>query len=285
VAILLLKPGDWLRTDVRGCQTRSPYAWSSRTGVILRARLGWWNLVKPTQIKLLEGQLEVSLPKNATLELLGPQGQKVAVKGTQRYRARQGKARPRWTKEPLWLKGFKGTTSNESIGGIGSRKWTAGDVPLNVSAITRSRSISATRSPATVIEESFVNHTDTLTGRRVPLPRYRQDASISGFGHVDRRQPRRGRTVVEKTGVGPAGDLPKTILREKARPRPAGVVGPANIFKAPRLPDLRPTPRSASKITYTQVAWPLKGNKYRYSYGLAKRDAPAASLARSWRSM
>jgi len=49
--------------------------------------------------------------------LVGPDGQKIAVKGTQRYRVDKQKL-VALAKEPLWLKGFKGATADESIGSL-----------------------------------------------------------------------------------------------------------------------------------------------------------------------
>ena len=112
----------------------------------------------------------------------------------------------------------------------------------------------------TVIEESFVNHTDgRLEGVfYFPLP---QDASISGFGMWI------GDELVEADVVEKqrAREIYETILRERRDPGLLEWSG-GNIFKARVFP-IEPHSEKRIKITYTQVL-PLQGNAYRYSYAL-----------------
>ena len=91
-----------------------------------------------------------------------------------------------------------------------------------------------------------------------PLP---QDASISGFGMWI------GDNLVEADVVEKqrAREIYETILREKRDPGLLEWSG-GNIFKARVFPILAHSEKRI-KITYTQVL-PLKGNRYRYSYGL-----------------
>src|SRR5205814_5442961 len=112
----------------------------------------------------------------------------------------------------------------------------------------------------TVIEESFVNHTDQqLEGVfYFPLP---QDASISGFGMWI------GDNLVEADIVEKqrAREIYETIRRERRDPGllewSGGNLFTARVFPIPGLSEKR------IKITYTQVL-PLRGGRYRYSYGL-----------------
>src|SRR5262249_9463857 len=112
---LVLLPGDWVRTDARGAN-----AVALRVVQHTRLILGpgaTVELLKPNQIRVLAGEVETSLPANLSIELLGPDGQKVTVKGRQVHRAEGGRLGT-VAKEPLWLKGFKGTVANESIGSL-----------------------------------------------------------------------------------------------------------------------------------------------------------------------
>ena len=112
----------------------------------------------------------------------------------------------------------------------------------------------------TVIEESFVNHTDKeLEGVfYFPLP---PDASISGFGmwigdkliEADIVEKQRAREIYEQ------------ILRERRDPGLLEWSG-GNIFKARVFP-IPGNGEKRIKISYTQVL-PLKGSRYRYSYAL-----------------
>jgi hypothetical protein len=112
----------------------------------------------------------------------------------------------------------------------------------------------------TVIEESFVNHTDsTLEGVfYFPLP---QEASISGFGMWI------GDELVEADVVEKqrAREIYETILRERRDPGLLEWTG-GYIFKARVFPIFAHSEKRI-KITYTQVL-PMQGNRYRYSYAL-----------------
>src|SRR5262249_28825098 len=215
-------------------------------------------VTKSTKLKLIEGELEISAPKGSSLELIGPDDQAIVVKGTQHYYLdKQGKLRLS-AKEPLWLRGFKGATANESIGSL-ITKVDGRSVPLSVGYHKVSVDI-RDQIARTTIEESFVNHTDaTLEGQfHFPLP---QDASISGFGMWIGEQLVEA-DVVEKQR---AREIYEQIMREKRDPGLLEWAG-GNIFKA-RVWPITPHSEKRIKITYTQVL-PLKGNKYTYSYAL-----------------
>ena len=112
----------------------------------------------------------------------------------------------------------------------------------------------------TVVEESFVNHTNgRLEGVfYFPLP---QDASISGFGMWI------GNELVEADVVEKqrAREIYEEILRERRDPGLLEWAG-GNLFKARVFP-IEPHSEKRIKITYTQVL-PMKGGGYRYSYAL-----------------
>ncbi len=251
----LVKPGDWLRTDLRGANAADLHL-VKRTRVIL----GPGTLVevlKPEQIRLIEGELEITVPTDAKLELLGPDKKAVAVKGTKRYRIDK-EVLVTVADEPRWLKAFKGKTSDESIGSL-IAKVDGRNVPLTVGQHKVTVDI-RDQIARTVIEESFVNHTNTLLEGvfHFPLP---PGASISGFGMWV------GDKLVEADIVEKqrAREIYETILQEKRDPGLLEWTG-GNIFKARVYPIFAHSEKRI-KITYTQVL-PYKGGQYRYSYGL-----------------
>jgi predicted Zn-dependent protease len=252
---LVLKPGDWLRTDSRGANAVA-LKLVKATGVIVGPH-SIVELVKPNEVRLLQGEIEITAAADAPVELDGPDKQKLTIKGRQHYRVDRDKL-VRVEKEPLWLAGFRGTTANESIGSLIATV-DGRNEPLTVGYHHVTIDI-RDQIARTVIEESFVNRTDhVLEGVfYFPLP---QDASISGFGMWIGDQLVEA-DVVEKQR---AREIYETILREKRDPGLLEWSG-GNIFKA----RVYPIPGNAEKrikITYTQVL-PLVGNRYRYSYGL-----------------
>jgi Flp pilus assembly protein TadD len=252
----VLQPGDWLRTDIRGANAAAVKL-LSRTGIIVGPG-SLLELPKPTQVKLLEGEMEISVPKGSSIELLGPDEEKVVVKGTQLYRVDNDRRLRLIAKEPLWLRGFKGTTANESLGSL-IAKVDGRNVPLTVGYHKVSVEI-RDQIARTTIEESFENNTDTLLEGvfHFPLP---QDASISGFGMWIGNELVMA-DVVEKQR---AREIYETILREKRDPGLLEWAG-GNTFKARVYPIFAHSEKRI-KIIYTQVL-PLRGNSYRYSYAL-----------------
>ncbi|HEY7312595.1 MAG TPA: VIT domain-containing protein [Gemmataceae bacterium] len=254
-AHLLLKPGDWLRTDLRGANA-ADVRLVKRTRLILGPGT-LVEVVKPDQIRLIEGELEIAVPADAKLELIGPDKQSVAVKGTKRYRLdRDSLVAVR--DEPRWLKSFKGKTNEESIGSLVARV-DGRNVPLTVGQHKVTVDI-RDQIARTEIEESFVNHTNgVLEGVfHFPLP---PGASVSGFGMWI------GDKLVEADIVEKqrAREIYETILQEKRDPGLLEWTG-GNIFKA-RVYPIFANSEKRIKISYTQVL-PFKGGSYRYNYAL-----------------
>jgi tetratricopeptide (TPR) repeat protein len=252
---LLLKPGDWLRTDNRGAN-----ALHVRLGDRTRLILGPGSLVEAVDVetvRLFQGEIEISTPEKAQVQLLAPGDQKVAVTGTQVFRARLNQFQ-KLDKEPNWLQGFKGTVTTESMGSLLANV-EGRNVPLTVGYHKVTVDI-RDQIARTVVEESFVNHTDgTLEGVfYFPMP---QDASISGFAMWIGDQCVEA-DVVEKQR---AREIYETILRERRDPGLLEWSG-GNIFKARVFPIFGHSEKRI-KITYTQVL-PLKGGRCRYSYAL-----------------
>ncbi|HUT12367.1 MAG TPA: VIT domain-containing protein [Thermoguttaceae bacterium] len=268
---ILLKPGDWVRTDRRGAN-----AVALRLVKQTDVTLGPGSLVevvRPNLIRVSSGTLKITAEPKAPLEVVGPGGQTVKVEGTRLYRI-DGEEVVDLTGQqvPLWLAGFEGTTNNESVGSLianvdGQNK------PLTIGhhkvTVTIRDQIALTE-----IDESFVNHTDSRTEGIFysPLP---QDASISGFAMwIDDKMVEAD--VVEKQR---AREIYETILREKRDPGLLEWTG-GNIFKARVFPIFAHS-RKRIKITYTQVL-PLRGNSYRYSYALQSemlKENPLEELA------
>lgn len=252
---LMVKPGDWLRTDLRGANAVAVQL-VPHTRVILGPGTQV-EMIKPTQLRLDHGELEVKASAKTEIEVIGPMQQKIVVKDTQRIRLHNEKL-ALVKDEPLWLKGFKGATNNESIGALIATV-DGRNLPLTVGYHKVSVDI-RDQIARTVIEESFVNHTDGLLEGvfHFPLP---QDASISGFGMWI------GDNLVEADVVEKqrAREIYETILREKRDPGLLEWTG-GNIFKARVYPIFAHSEKRI-KITYTQVL-PLQGGQYRYSYAL-----------------
>ena len=279
----LLRPGDWLRTEVRGAnavqiQLSSDVELTLGPGTLLEC-------VSPTQARLHSGQVQIvslssETPKEAAkveFTLLAPRtGSHRFKPGTkQLVRVDTAEKIVDVPQVPVWLAGFEGTTSNESLGSLIVNLPDGRNEPLSVGyhkVFVEIRDQIA----RTTIEESFVNHTKSrLEGVfHFPLP---QDASISGFGmwigdeliEADVVEKQRAREIFE------------TILRERRDPGLLEWMG-GNIFKARVFP-IEPHSEKRIKIVYTQVL-PLRANRYRYSYGLRSellRTKPLRELSLS----
>ena len=173
--------------------------------------------------------------------------------------------------EPHWLKYFKGTVSDESMGSLVATV-DGRAVPLTIGYHKVTVDI-YDQIARTTIEESFVNHTGAnLEGVfYFPLP---QDASISGFGMWI------GGELVEADVVEKqrAREIYETILRERRDPALLEWTG-GSIFKARVFP-IFPHSEKRVKITYTQVL-PKKGSSFKYSYALQSdmlRENPLREL-------
>jgi predicted Zn-dependent protease len=251
----LIKPGDWLRTDLRGANA-AEVRLVKRTRLILGPGT-LIEVIKPDQIRLLEGELESTVPTGAKLEIIGPRKQTITAKGTQRTRLDKEQF-VAVDREPLWLKAFKGKTNNESIGSLVALV-DGRNVPLTVGQHKVAVDI-RDQIARTVIEETFVNHTNgVLEGVfHFPLP---PGASVAGFAMWigDKKVDA---DIVEKQR---AREIYETILQEKRDPGLLEWTG-GNIFKARVYPIFAHSEKRI-QISYTQVL-PRKGGRYRYNYAL-----------------
>jgi Flp pilus assembly protein TadD len=257
----LLKPGDWLRTELRGAN-----AVKATLSSDVEITLGPGSLlecISPTEARLHNGAAQVNVPKkdSPAFTLLAPRsGSEKFAEGKQIVRVDREERLVKLETEPLWLKGFEGTENNESLGSLIVNLPDARDpVPLSIGYHKVSVEI-RDQIARTTIEESFVNHTNVrLEGVfHFPLP---QDASISGFGMWI------GNDLVEADIVEKqrAREIYETILRERRDP---GLLEwtSGNLFKARVFP-IEPNSEKRIKIVYTQVL-PLRGNHYSYAYAL-----------------
>lgn len=253
---LVLMPGDQVRTDTRGANAVAVKLVSRAVVTVGPASLV--ELAKPNQIKLHSGEAEIAPPKGVGVEVQGPNGQRLLVNETMHLVIDRRETMVQVKKTPPWLKGFRGTTRNESLGSL-IAKVDGRDVPLTVGYHKVTVDI-RDQIARTVVEESFVNHTPTtLEGVfHFPLP---ADASISGFGmwigneliEADVVEKQRARQIYEQ------------IKSERRDPGLLEWSG-GNIFTA-RIFPIFGNSEKRIKISYTQVL-PLKGSKYRYSYAL-----------------
>lgn len=255
---MLIEPGDLIRTDNRGANATSIILTSQYKLVVGPGSLV--ELQSPARIKLHGGEVKIITSKksNKPLELIGAKGDPVKIEKTVHYLMDADRKLQVVKKKPLWLSGFEGATTNDSIGSL-IAKVDGRDVPLTVGYHKVNVEI-RDQIARTTIEESFVNRTKSqLEGVfHFPLP---QDASISGFGMWINGELIEA-DVVEKQR---AREIYETILREKRDPGLLEWTG-GNIFKARVFPIL-PHSEKRIRIVYTQVL-PLRANRYRYSYGL-----------------
>ncbi len=254
-----LKPGDWLRTDVRGAN-----ALAIRLQGGGQVILGPGTLVEVIDAKTIaftRGEIEIeSLKKGEGISVQAVEGKEYHVRAGERkvMRRPDGRGVELLEKDPNWLLGFKGAITSESMGSL-LAKVDGRNTPLTLGyhKVTVDIRDGIAR---TVIEESFVNHTNSrLEGTfYFPLP---QDASISGFGMWI------GGELVEADVVEKqrAREIYETILRERRDPGLLEWTG-GNLFKARVFP-IEAHSEKRIKITYTQVL-PMRGGKLRYSYGL-----------------
>lgn len=253
-----LKPGDELRTDVRGANA---LAFRLRGGGQLI--LGPGTLVEVIDAKTIaftRGEIEIASSGKGGITVRPAEGKSYVVGGGERkvMRRNDGRGVELLEKDPNWLLGFKGAITSESMGSL-LAKVDGRNTPLTLGyhKVTVDIRDGIAR---TVIEESFVNHTmSRLEGTfYFPLP---QDASISGFGMWI------GGELVEADVVEKqrAREIYETILRERRDPGLLEWTG-GNLFKARVFP-IEAHSEKRIKITYTQVL-PMRGGKLRFSYGL-----------------
>ncbi len=266
---LVLKPGDLVRCDLRGANATTLRLVKQTLLTLGPGTLV--ELVSPTEIKLVAGEVKLIVDPDAPVTLIGGGNERLELSGTQMIRLQAGKL-VKLEQESAWVAGFEGASAKEAIGSLVA-KIDGRDVPLTVGYHKVTVDI-RDQIARTVIEESFVNHTPTqLEGVfYFPLP---QDASISGFGMWI------GDELVEADIVEKqrAREIYETILREKRDPGLLEWTG-GNLFKARIFPILANSQKRI-KITYTQVL-PLRGDRFRYSYSLQSemlRQHPLSELA------
>lgn len=252
---ILLMPGDWLRTDKRGANA---VALQMVNGTQLTLGPGTMiELLGPRQVRVLGGELQVKAAEKTDFELLGEKQESIKVVGKKLLRLTEDGFQE-LSHAPVWLAGFEGTQSNESLGSLIANV-DGRNVPLTLGYHKVTVEI-RDQIARTTIEQSFVNHTNSrLEGVfYFPLP---QDASISGFGMWI------GNELVEADVVERqrAREIYETIRRERRDPALLEWAG-GNIFKASVFPIFGNSEKRI-KITYTQVL-PVRGGRYRYSYGL-----------------
>jgi len=287
---MLIKPGDWLRTDARGANAATVELVSKYRVIVGPGSLV--ELAQPNTVVLHYGEAQIvgSGAASKPVELIGPDNQSITVQPdeTALYRLtgsgvffgpgssdlanddppkktpdplKPPESRGALTKideKPVWLSGYEGTSSEQSIGSLIANV-DGRNTPLTV-GFHRVNVEIRDQIARTTIEESFVNHTPgRLEGTfHFPLP---QDASISGFGMWIGGELIEA-DVVEKQR---AREIYETILRENRDPGLLEWTG-GNIFKARVFP-IEPHSEKRIKIVYTQVL-PLRAQKFRYSYGL-----------------
>jgi len=267
-----IKPGDWLRTDVRGANA---LAFRLRGGG--QMILGPGTLVEVIDAKTIaftRGEIEIAAKKDGGITVQPAEGKGYVVRGGERkvLRRPDGRGVELLEKDPNWLLGFKGAITSESMGSL-LAKVDGRNTPLTLGFHKVSVDI-RDGIARTVIEESFVNHTRSrLEGTfYFPLP---QDSSISGFGMWI------GGELVEADVVEKqrAREIYETILRERRDPGLLEWTG-GNLFKARVFP-IEAHSEKRIKITYTQVL-PMRHGKLRYSYGLQSemlQQTPLRELA------
>ena len=232
--------------------------------------------ISPTKARLHTGEVQSNLPQlegGLTFDLLGPRdgSRKIKSGSKELVRVDRDEKLVDVKEDPVWLKGFEGTSNNESLGSLIVNLPDGGTEPLSVGYHKVNVEI-RDQIARTTIEESFVNHTPSqLEGVfYFPLP---QDASISGFGMWI------GNDLIEADVVEKqrAREIYETILREKRDP---GLLEwtSGNLFKARVFP-IEAHSEKRIKIVYTQVL-PLRANRYRYSYGLRSESAANDAAAR-----
>jgi tetratricopeptide (TPR) repeat protein len=263
---VLLKPGDWVRTQTRGANAVR-LVLSSQVELTLGPS-ALVELITPHRARVFSGEVQVKVPAAAeggsapeSFTLLGKSDavETIAAGQTTIFRRRDADADlAKIDAKPQWLAGFEGTTTNESLGSLIATVDGRSE-PLSVGYHKVTVDI-RDQIARTTIEESFVNH---ASGRLegvfyFPLP---ADASISGFGMWIAGELVEA-DIVEKQR---AREIYETILREKRDP---GLLEwtSGNLFKARVFP-IEAHSEKRIKLVYTQVL-PLRNNRYVYSYGL-----------------
>ncbi|HEY5311135.1 MAG TPA: VIT and VWA domain-containing protein, partial [Pirellulales bacterium] len=251
----LVMPGDWLRAELRGAHAATVELISGDRVVLGPGALAEFQ--SANRVRLTSGEASVAATAEKPLELVGPDGKPLRAADRGVYRVKDEKL-SRLAADPAWLRNFE-SRSRETLGSLIAQV-DGRNVALSVGEHTVSVDI-RDQLARTVVEESFVNHTDqSLEGVfTFPLP---ADASISGFGMWI------GDELVEADVVEKerAREIFETLLRERADPALLEWSG-GNLFKARVFP-IPPHAAKRIRLSYTQVL-PWRGGGYRYQYPLA----------------
>lgn len=247
-----LQPGDLVRTGTRGAHLAA-LTLDNGVGLTL-GPAGQIEVESASSINLMRGEVEVNAPKGVTVKVSGL-GRSIEVKGRQVVSVASN-ALVAMTDDPRWLATYKGDAVTDAMGAL-LANIDGRDVPLTMGWHKVNVDIND-RIARTVIEETFVNHTnETLEGVfYFPLP---AGASVSSFAMWVGGRKVHGE-IVEK---GRAREIYETILREKRDPGLLEWTG-GNIFRA-RVYPIVGTKRI--QISYTQVL-PKSGDGFAYRYGL-----------------
>ena len=179
---VLVKTGDWVRTGRRGANAAAIQLESG-----YRITLGPATLVEFMSVNSIQihgGEVHVAGNNRASgeLTLIGPSKQtiKCGRKSSELHRVVADGGLRLVKRKPIWLQGFEGTSTNESLGSLIANVRDGDPTPLSIGYHKVNVEI-RDQIARTTIEESFKNHTSSrLEGIfHFPLP---QDASISGFG-------------------------------------------------------------------------------------------------------
>ena len=260
-----LEPGDWLKTATRGANALKL---KFGQGELILGPGALIELIRPGELRLLRGELALLPPEGTTWRAHPPQG-KESLALPKRAVLRAGRAALEALKrDPKWLSGYENHASTEAMGSL-LAKVDGREVGLTMGYHKVTVDI-RDQIARTVVEESFVNHTDhVLEGVfYFPLP---GDASISGFSMWIGDEQVHGE-IVEKQR---ARAIYETILREKRDPGLLEWAG-GNVFKARVYPIVG---EKRIKISYTQVL-PKQGASYRYHYALQSEMLRAHPLRR-----
>lgn len=261
---LVLKPGDWVKASKRGAHAARARLVDGTELVLGPGAL--LELKAEGGLRLTAGELQVVPVEDGEVKLDGPGKSSSVIKESVVVRVRDGLQKLKG--KPQWLQGFEGAIVQESMGSLLATV-DGREVPLTIGYHRVTVDI-RDQIARTVIEESFVNHTNSqLEGVfYFPLP---EDASISNFGMWI------GNELVEADVVEKqrAREIFETILREKRDPGLLEWSG-GNLFKARVFPIFAHSEKRVT-ITYTQVL-PRNGNDYTYEYALRSEMLSAHPL-------
>ena len=257
---MLLRTGDWLRTDIRGANAArvdlsSSFQVTAGPGSQLQ-------FVNPNEIRLRGGDVQIKGVKGGksgfTLKTRDGKTLQIPARGNVIVRMTADGSLVKLKKKPMWLEGFDGSSAQESLGSL-IAKVDGRDVKLSVSEHHADVMI-RDQIARTTITQAFHNHTNVRTEGvfHFPLP---QDASISGFAMWIGDELIEA-DVVEKQR---AREIYETILRENRDPALLEWTG-GNIFKARVFP-IEANSDKRIRIQYTHVL-PMRNQQYRYSYAL-----------------